>query len=196
MVRVVLPVLRVSLLALALATLACGDLKDFRGTYEGPIVKGSFVRSCFADTTRATLYFDPEQAVAHDAGDAAMPITLSTRDTGETGDSVEKVFQNTVLEPVRSLESDHLSLLDFPGPERLRSYVLLARPTAGPLAGRDAFVVVSLLASDDVELRVLARTADATAACAAAAADGAEPGGSPDATAPHEYFGLFRLSKK
>lgn len=191
MVRVVLPVLRVSLLALALATSACGDLKDFRGTYEGPIVKGSFVRSCFADTTSATLYFDPEQAVAHDAGFTAMPNTLSTSDS-MTG---EMVFQNTVLEPVRSLESDHLSLLDFPGPERLRSYVLLARPTQGPLAGRDAFVVVSLLASEDVELRVLARTADATAACAAAAADGAVPGGPPEASGPHEYFGLFRLSK-
>jgi hypothetical protein len=173
------------LLSVALGPLSgCDDLQDFHGTYAGHIVKGSFVRSCFCDTVCAILEFDPDRAVANDAGTGA-PNTLTTSDM---------VFQGTVLEPVRGLANDHLSLLDFPGPQRLRNYLLVARPSSGPLAGRDAFVVVSLLASEDVEVRVTARSADGTAMCAAEAdlfTDGADG----DVSEPREYFGLFRMRR-
>jgi len=185
MVRVVTSTLRLWLLALSWTALACGDLEDFGGTYGGPIVKGSFVRSCFSDTTQATLVFEPDRALPRDDGLQGTPNTLSTSDG---------VFQQTPLEPIRSLSNDHLSLLDFPGPQRLRNYLLLARPSEGPLAGRDAVVVVSLLASEDVEVRVMARTADGTAACAASP-DGTEIA-PPTEGGAREYFGFFRMKKQ
>jgi hypothetical protein len=175
------PLLFALRLGLLLALVGCGDLKDFCGTYRGNIVKGSFVRSCFAADVEATLRFNPDLAVASDAG-ALVPNTLDTSD---------RTFQDTPLEPVRGLANDHLSLLDFPGPQRLRNYVLLARPTAGPLAGRDAFVVVSLLASEDVEVRVTARAADGAAACV----DGESMPGALPSEEPGEYFGLFRMRR-
>lgn len=183
MVRAVLACLRRSArLALLLGSLAalvaCGDLKDFGGTYRGNIVKGSFVRSCFSDMVCAILQFDPDKAVASEAGVSDAPNTLTTSD---------QVFTQTVLEPVQGLANDHLSLLDFPGPQRLRNYLLLARPLSGPLVGRDVFVVVSLLASEDVEVRVIARSADGSASCAEV---------EPLSTAePREYFGLFRMTR-
>lgn len=185
MVRAV-SVLRFATLALVVCTLACGDLRDFGGVYQGSIVEGSFVRSCFPDKARALLRFDPELAVAGDAGAGALPNTLTV-----TQPEGEPFFQDTVLEPITGLQSDQLSRLDFPGPQRLRSYVLLARPLAGPLAGRDAFVVVSLLASEDIELRIVARTADASGACPATVEDPATV--APDAA--REYFGFFRLTR-
>lgn len=166
------------LLGCLAALAACGDLRDFGGTYRGNIVKGSFVRSCFSDTVCALLQFDPDKAVASDAGLGEAPNTLTTSDG---------VFAQTVLEPVQGLANDHLSLLDFPGPQRLRNYLLLARPLSGPLAGRDVFVVVSLLASEDVEVRVIARSADGSASCAEV-----EP---LSADEPREYFGLFRMER-
>lgn len=181
MLRAVPSAVRALVLASLFALVGCGDLKDFCGTYRGNIVKGSFVRSCFADEVEATLRFNPDLAVASDAG-ALVPNTLQTSDG---------TFQDTVLEPVRGLANDHLSLLDFPGPQRLRNYVLLARPTSGPLAGRDAYVVVSLLASEDVEVRVTARSADGTAACV----DGESMPGATATTSPREYFGLFRMRR-
>jgi hypothetical protein len=141
-------------------------------------VKGSFVRSCFSDTVCAVLHFDPDKAVASDAGLGDAPNTLTTNDG---------VFAQTVLEPVPGLANDHLSLLDFPGPQRLRNYLLLARPLSGPLAGRDVFVVVSLLASEDIEVRVIARSADGSASCAEV-----EPLSTSE---PREYFGLFRMGR-
>ena len=166
---------------LACAASACGDLRDFRGTYRAEIVEGNFVRSCFRSGTRATLRFDPDQAVVgRDAG-ASTPNTL-TIDDG--------TFQDTPLEPIRSLPHDPLSQLDFPGPQRLRSYMLLARPSTGPLAGRDALVVISLLASEGLEVRVIARSADGAAGCPD------EPeGAAPDPGARREYFGLFRMNR-
>lgn len=177
--------LRRSVLAL-LALAGCDDLKDFRGTFEGTIVQGNFVRSCFAPETRATLRFNPNLAVMppEDAA-GSVPNTLSTSDL---------TFQDTPLESIRSLPYDHLSALDFPGPQRLKNYLLLARPSAGPLAGHDALVVVSLLASDGIELRIIARTQDGVTTCPGES-DAAPDGGALDTTARREYFGLFRMKK-
>src|SRR5690606_22759218 len=120
---------------------------------EGGIVQGTFVRSCFSQKTRATLQFDPDRAV----GDVSL-LPVGARNWLSTSDHT---FERTPLEPIQRLAHDQLSLFDFPGPRRLRNYMLLARPAAGPLAHRDALVVVSLLENGRVELRIIARTDDA-----------------------------------
>jgi hypothetical protein len=174
---------------------ACNDLSEFRGTFDGSIVKGNFVRSCFSENTKATIRFNPDYAVG-DQPKGPNPNWLTTSDG---------TFEHTTLEAVQDLEDDQLSLLDFPGPKRLRNYLLFARPKRGPLAQRDAFVVISLLENKRIELRVIARTADARGACAvsldggvgdAGPADAGQEGGDAgtESTGPREYFGLFRLS--
>ena len=181
MVRAVLATTRTCLLAvIALGLPGCGDLKEFRGQYDGVIVEGNFVRSCFAADTRVTLRFDPEEALPRPDAASSERNTISTSDL---------TFQDTPLEPIASLPHDPLSQFDFPGPQRLRNYILLARPQSGPLAGRDAFVVISLLASEGLEVRIIARALDGTA-CSRDADAGTTP-----SAAPAEYFGLFRLKK-
>jgi hypothetical protein len=103
-------------------------------------------------------------------------------------------FDETPLVPISALPHDQLSKLDFPGSRRLRSYLLFARPDSGPLAGRDATVVLSLMADDKVELRVMARSAETEDGCTSEATG--DDAGVPAATSgPHinEYFGLFLL---
>ncbi|MFT3923578.1 MAG: hypothetical protein QM778_13690 [Myxococcales bacterium] len=177
-------------LALALAT-GCDDLSAFRGEFKLAIVKGNFVRSCFAATTEATVSFDPAYAtgdVEIDAGGA--PNWLTTNDG---------TFNHTRLEPVRKLADDYLSQFDFPGPQRLRNYIMLARPDSGPLADRDVFVVVSLLDEKKVEVRVIGRTGDSTQPCAIdsdADAGAQDAGPAVGTVGPREYFGIFRPWKK
>jgi hypothetical protein len=178
------PALARSLLALSLALglAACDDLSDFRGSYSEEIVAGSFVRSCFADKTRLTLAFDPDR-VFSSSSDA--PVNTISTDDG--------TFQATPLEPITKLNHDHLNEFDFPGPQRLRNYMLRARPRSGPLAGRDALVVISLLASDLVEVRIIARSADDAGPCPGGTE--ATDAGTPPLAAAREYFGLWRLNK-
>jgi hypothetical protein len=168
--------------SLALLSAACGDLSEFKGNFDGGIIAGNFVRSCFSADTSARLKFDPERAV-YPAADQKP----SERNRLTTSDGA---FTDTVLEPIAALPNDPLSELDFPGPHRLRNYLLLARPSEGPLVGQDATVVVSLLDGGRIEVRVIGRTALTDEAC-------------PDefnseATEPsriREYFGIFRLKR-
>ena len=83
-------------------------------------------------------------------------------------------FTSTPLEVIEPLEHDELSLYELPGNGRLRNYLFAARPTAGPLAGRDAMVFISLIDDGSLEARVLVGNGDETA------------GG---------HFGLFRLRR-
>jgi hypothetical protein len=183
---------RAALLALALVcvgALGCDDLKEFEGTRSNVIVGGNFVRSCFKERTELTLTFDPSLISTSAEVDAGLPPNTISTDDG--------TFQNTRLEAISRLPHDPLSELDFPGPQRLRNYVLLARPDSGPLAGRDALVVVSLLASDTVEVRVIARSADGVTSCPSdvEAAD-AGPVVPLASVSRREYFGLWRLRKR
>ncbi len=184
-------------LLLACSSAGCDNLTDFRGEYALTIVGGNFVRSCFAPTTTATLSFNPSIAT----GDVRQ-VPAEERNWLSTSDGT---FTRTLLEPVRKLEDDQLSQLNFPGAERLRNYIMLARPTSGPLAGRDAFVVVSLIDDKKVELRVIARTGDSTQPCAVdadaavALTTGTGDAGSLPGSAvgePREYFGIFRAVSK
>lgn len=172
----------------------CDDLADFRGNFDGSIVKGNFVRSCFAEETRAKLHFN----AAYATGDVSV-LPESERNWLSTTDGT---FDRTVLEPISKLEDDQLSLFTFPGPKRLKNYLLLARPKEGPLAQRDALIVVSLLDEENIELRVIGRTSDTSQACAVEADAGesvdpdagTQPAGM--ASGAREYFGFFRLKSE
>lgn len=178
---------RLTFLAAIVALVACDDLKDFRGSYRGQIIGGEFVRSCFKQDTQLTLSFDPNQAVTREDDPALVPNTLSTDDG---------TFQNTQLEPLQNLPHDPLSELNFPGPQRLRNYLLLARPEAGPLAGRDALVVVSLLASESIEVRIIARPADGITTCPADLEPDQDGGVDGPPLPRREYFGLWRMRRQ
>lgn len=188
--RAVSPRLALLWLLIASSSLGCDDLKDFRGTRSGHIVEGNFVRGCFKDKTVLTLSFDPDYAIPLADGGLRNSNVISTDDG---------TFQNTPLDAIPYLPHDPLSELDFPGPQRLRNYLMMARPDSGPLAGRDAFVVVSLLASKSTEVRVIARSADGTTSCPSDL-EGADAGTSPgsgDGTSSggtRQYFGLWRLN--
>jgi hypothetical protein len=166
--------------------LGCDSLSDFNKSFSGSIIAGSFVRSCFAENLKADLRFDPAKA---QGSTQPLPdlernwLTLSTRD-----DPPEEVL-SAPLEPIASLGNDTLIDFDFPGPKRLRNYMLTTRPKQGPLAGRDVLVVVSLLANKQVELRVIGRGEETTARCV-----GGGPEEPDDGTLHiHEYYGFFRL---
>lgn len=178
-------------LPLLLLLAACDDLKDFRGGYSGQIIGGEFVRSCFGSATELTLRFDPNLAVVRENVSSPLPNTITTNDGA---------FTDTVLEPLQNLVQDPLGELDFPGPQRLRNYMLLARPQTGPLAGRDAVVVVSLLASESVEVRIIARTADPLPGMVTGCPSDLDPqdGGVDEEprTASREYFGLWRMRRR
>ncbi len=165
---------------------ACDDLSDYKGSFSGDIVQGNFVRSCFRSSTRAVLRFDPEYAVAPVDDVKSSELNRLTTDDG--------TFDKTLLEPIAALPHDQLSEFDFPGPHRLRNFMLLARPQKGPLAGRDAMVVVSLLENGHLELRIMARTESTEVACPTESEGDA--GALPEGVAaarPREYFGVFVL---
>jgi len=166
-----------------LALCACENLSNFEGTYQGAIIDGNFLRRCFAARTRATLEFDPDAAVV--AGEGSTN-TLTTSDG---------TFDATPLIPFSALPHDQLSRFDFPGPSRLRNFLLMARPETGPLAGRDAVVVISLLESGSVEVRVMARTAADAEPCASTEPDNADNADNGIAGDGHEFFGVFQLKE-
>lgn len=172
------------LLAVSAALGGCDDLASYGGSYgESRVVRGDFVRSCFADDTKLKLEFAPDRLLDPQAGPPLNRITTTNYD----------LFADTPLEPIAKLDQDHLSEFDFSGPQRLRNYMLYARPSSGPLAGRDALVVISLLASESVEVRIMARSADDAAPCSAAAE--ATDAGAAAQPGRREYFGLWRLKK-
>ena len=172
--------------AICFAT-ACDDLSEYSGDFKGRIINGNFVRSCFPASTQAQLRFDPELAVAPLADAKASELNRLTTSDG--------TFTKTLLEPITALPHDQLSELDFPGPSRIRNFILLARPDSGPLVGRDATVVVSLLENRQVEVRVIARTADTSTPCPTENEESgeSEPAAESDAKHPREYFGVFVL---
>lgn len=173
--------------ALALFALGCEELDDYRGRFQGNIVEGGFVRDCFGPEVTATLVFDPRLAIA------PLPPELKDSEKNRLTTS-DGTFKNTILEPIEALPHDQLSKLDFPGSQRLRNFLLFARPEQGPLAGRDALVVVSLLEDKRVELRVIARSEPGAGGCASD--ENGSDAGTSEGPRVHQYFGLFRLRGK
>ncbi|MBX3246954.1 MAG: hypothetical protein KF901_07220 [Myxococcales bacterium] len=173
-------------LALMMVTLlGCEDLSSwqladeevFRGAVLGnddpdcPAGGCSFIRRGFAPGTTIELELDPTHT--------SRPGTISTR-----GERCEPTFDAEPLLPIAALAHDHLSLYDFPGGRRMRSYIYALEPTRGPLAGRGAMAFVSLMRNGDVEVRIIA-------------GDGADDCAPMDceafASGRCDYFGVFRL---
>lgn len=171
----------------ALALGGCVNLEGFR-TEEGVPFRGevngidaldceaepcSFVRRGFQSGTELALTFDPDFT-------SSVAGTMTT-----VSDECDPVFDGTELHAIAPLVHDPLSQFDFPGGDRLRNYVLHARPRSGPLASRDVTVFLSLMNGDAVELRVVAgngsRVCDPTDC---------------DARAECDFFGIFKLGRK
>lgn len=167
------------------ALAGCEDLSSWQ-LEEGDVYRGevlgnddpdcpaggcSFIRRGFAPTTTIDLELDP--------GNITRPGTITTR-----GERCEPTFEEEPLLPIAALAHDHLSLYDFPGGRRMRSYMYALEPERGPLAGRGAMAFVSLMRNGDVELRVIA--GDGAEDCAPSDCDAFASGRC-------DYFGVFRL---
>ena len=171
---------------LSLACLACDSLADFGGKFDGPIVDGSFVRSCFGAEVKATMQFSPSHAV----GSTAM-LKDEERNWLKLEEGGTTIF-DAQLEPIYAITADTLADFDFPGQKRQRNYMLMARSSVGPLAGVDAIVVVSLLATKKIELRVIARAPADDPSCVVESASD-NPDAADEAPRYPEYYGLFKL---
>jgi len=139
----------------------CDTLGEF-STGEGDIFRGeiagvndptncpdgiddcSFIRRGFPSGVTLELTFDPEQQYEN-------PGTIST-----SNEICLPTFTDTPLLPIPPLAHDQLGLYEFPGGGRIRNYMFVAQPEAGPLAGRDAMVFLSLIRGGNIEVRVIA----------------------------------------
>jgi hypothetical protein len=154
---------RLSLLVLAGLTglSACRDLSRFtsgKDHFEGPVVRGSFVRAGIVEDTRLCLTLDTDHLEDN-------PGTISTTDGR---------FHATPLRPIPQVWHDPLSTMSF-GEGRIKNLLYAATPSPDAGDPQDLFVVVSLMQSNDVEVRLL-RSA---------------PGGSTNA-----IFGVFTLNRQ
>ncbi len=173
------------------ATYGCNTLGEFTtgddDVYRGEIagvddpdncpegIDCSFIRRGFPSGVTLDLTFDPDQQYEN-------PGTIST-----SGEDCGPTFADTPLLPIPPLAHDQLSLYEFPGGGRLRNYMFVVRPEAGPLAGRDAMVFLSLIRGGNVEVRIVAGpglTICDPADCAAID------------SGQCDYFGVFALERE
>lgn len=159
---------RHGVLVFALALAACSDLGAYATgpdeVYRGTVVGAEdapVVRRGFEAGTRLDMTFDPRRAT-----DLTDPPGVLTTSDG--------ALDHVPLEPIVLLSHDVLGEYEIPAGERLRNYIFVMRPTAGPLAGREPMVFVSLMGDGGVEVRIVA-------------GGGSQPG---------DYFGLFRLTRQ
>lgn len=151
----------------ALVLQGCKDITRFSTgdgeAYCGDIVLGGFVREGFGTGVTMRLHLDTDRL--QDA-----PGVVSTSDG---------LFVDAPLRPIPQLAHDSLSTLQF-GEGRVRNLLFGAQPTEGATA----YVVISLLENESVEVRVLR---------GAPAAPGEQP--SADEQGP-ELFGVFPLVRR
>ena len=175
----------------------CSSLEDFQGDFQGNVLGAaecepgpacSFIRRGFNGATKLQLdAFDP--SVRAFDGTTTPPTTpglLTTLDDvcGEDG----RTFIDEPLRPIAALAHDQLSQMELPGAGRLKNLMYAVEPTRGPLARRGALVIVSLLDSDEVEVRIVA--GDGAIDCVT----------TPDPCASRargecDFFGVFRLKR-
>lgn len=131
---------RVFLIAgLLLSIAGCKDLDRFSsngGSFEGVVVRGSFVRSGVTEDARLCLTLD-----TNNLQDAPGAITSS-----------DGRFRATPLRPIPQIWHDPLSTLSF-GDGRERNFVYVA--TEGGPVPRDVMVIVSLMHAGNIEVRLL-----------------------------------------
>jgi hypothetical protein len=135
----------------------------------------SFIRRGFPSGVTLDLTFDPAKQYED-------PGMIST-----SGEVCGATFTDTLLLPIAPLAHDQLGLYEFPGGGRVRNFIFVARPEAGPLAGRDAMVFLSLIRGGGVEVRIIAgpglEICDPSDCAAIDAGD-------------CDYFGVFELSRE
>jgi hypothetical protein len=154
------------------ASSGCRELDRFTTTgdhFEGTVVAADFVRTGIAPGTTMCLTFDADQI-------EASPGTLSTSDG---------TFQQAAMRPLPQLQNDPLSLYNF-GEGRIKNLIYAAHaspPDGGSGTAADPLLFVSLLQSDNMELRVVRSAPEI--------GDATTPEG---ASAP--VFALFPLSRK
>ena len=120
---------------------ACRDLSRFSSNgdhFDGPVVRGSFVRAGIAETTTLCLTIDTEHL--EDA-----PGAMSTNDGR---------FHATPLRPIPQIWHDPLSTLSF-GEGRVKNLVYAVSPDPDAGDPQDMLVVVSFMQTNDVEVRLL-----------------------------------------
>lgn len=134
----------VAVLASPLVMVGCRDVARFSSdgdSFQGEIVKGSFVRSGLAEDVTLCLTLDTKRL-------QEAPGTLTTSDGR---------FQATALRPIPQIWHDPLSTLSF-GDGRVQNLVYAASPLSGEAGAeeaQDVMVVVSLMQTDHVEVRLL-----------------------------------------
>lgn len=151
---------------------ACREIDGFStasgGHYEGAIVGANFVRAGLAPTVRMCLLFDAEHI--EDA-----PGSISTDDG---------LFEATSLRSVPQIWQDPLSTFNF-GEGRMRNVIYAARGSASDAStAGDVMVVISFMASGDIEVRLLR-----------GAPSSPGEGGAPSQAMPSNLFGVFSLSR-
>jgi hypothetical protein len=120
---------------------ACRDLSRFSSGddhFEGPVVRGSFVRAGIDESTNVCLRIDTEHL--QDA-----PGFLSSTDGR---------FASTPLRPIPQIWQDPLSTLSF-GEGRVKNLIYAVTPSADAGDPQDMFAVVSFMQNNDVEVRLL-----------------------------------------
>lgn len=173
----------IGLLVLGTAgVLGCRDTSRFSSNgdrFEGPVVKGSFVRTGLAEDTRLCMTLDTNHLQ-----DAPGAITSS-----------DGRFKATPLRPIPQLWHDPLSTLTF-GQGRVQNLIYSATPEGG---GGDVMVVISLMESTGIEVRML-RSAPAAnpvqIATEAPIDGGTAQTPAPASPAVDPVFGVFTLKRQ
>lgn len=179
---------------------ACDDLQDFE-TSEGQVFRGSVVGSPpqrqpdggvqeafllhgFPANVQMELTLDP-QAAARGSDGVGTVVTYVCDEPlrADCPDSMrsEGPILKAGLAAVPGLADDALSRYTFPGPSRIRNFILSA-PFESDGVVRAAMVFVSLMENGGIEVRVVAP---------GVAMDGASADGGP----LEPLFGFFRLER-
>ena len=131
---------------LVVAVLGCRDLRRFSSHgdhFEGTIAVADFVRSGFTIGTKLCLTLDTDHL-------ELLPGMLSTSDGR---------FHDTPLRTIPQTFHDPISTLSF-GEGRIRNLLYMAKPNED--GGADMLVIVSLMQSNDVEVRLIRGAPDQT----------------------------------
>jgi hypothetical protein len=172
---------RIRVLGLFLLLAGCDDLREFKTApdqvFRGEVVGSdadqsteSFIRKGFPSHTLLELRFNPDASglpIPSDASISRRPVPgmihtytcpagqpRCDEDARTTGP-----FDHAELLSMESLSHDTLSQYTFPGGGRLRNYIFGARFTGQKeprVVIRDAMIFVSLMETDQIEVRAMA----------------------------------------